>query len=113
MLKRGKGAFARAIFGIAIFTSAFLLFQVTPDRECISPFAPGQSTPRISSDDFALARRRLAFLELASLPRPFLETGSRRGSDPGNRGIIIYQCGPAVSSSFQHGAVVAKLVCPS
>jgi hypothetical protein len=140
---------SRSIFGIAIFTSAFLLFQVqlllgkfllpwfggtsaiwatcllffqvlllggyvcTPDRERISPLVAGQSTSRISGVHFVLAPRRLVFLELASPPRPFMETGTRGGTDSGNRGIIIYQCRSAVSASFQYRAVAAKLVRPS
>ena len=150
MISRLSGLkfWSRSVFGIAIFTSAFLLFQVqlllgkfllpwfggtsaiwatcllffqvlllggyvyARDRECISALAAGQSTSRISGDHFGLARRHLVLLELASPARPFLETGTRGGTDPGNRGIIIHQCRPAVSSSFQHRAVAAKLVCP-
>src|SRR6266487_2563600 len=74
----------------------------TPDRERISALAAGQSASRISGNHLVLARRRLVFLELAGSPQPFLETGTGGGTDPGNRGIIIYQCRPAVSSSFQH-----------
>ena len=98
-----------------VFSSlvAWRICICTPDRERISPLAAGQSTSRISGGHFGLARRRLVFLELASPARPFLETGTRGGTDPGNRGIIIYQCRPAVSSSFQHRAVAAKLVRPS
>jgi len=95
-----------------VFSSlvAWRICICTPDRERISPLAAGQSTSRISGGHFGLARRRLVFLELASPARPFLETGTRGGTDPGNRGIIIYQCRPAVSSSFQHRALAAKLV---
>ena len=83
------------------------------DCKRVSAVDTGESTPRISSDHFAVARSRLVFLELASPPRPVLETGARGRTDPRNPGIISYQRGPALSSSFQHGAIIAKLVRPS
>src|SRR5438067_389665 len=98
-----------------VFSSplAWRICICTSDRECISPVVTGQSTSRISGDRFALARRHLVFLELTSPSQSFLETGTRGGADPGNRGIVVYQCGPALSSSFQHRAIVTKLVCAS
>src|SRR5207253_3611470 len=75
-----------------VFSSSLArrIYICTSDREHISPLVAGQSTSRISGDHVALARRRLVFLELTSPPRPFLETGARGGTDPGNRGIVIY-----------------------
>ena len=98
-----------------VFSSPFArrIYICTSNRQRISPFDTGESTPRISSDHFAVARSRLVFLELASPPRPVLETGARGRTDPRNPGIISYQRGPALSSSFQHGAIIAKLVRPS
>jgi len=41
--------------------------------QAVSAVDTGESTPRISAINFAVARSRLVFLELASPPRPVLE----------------------------------------
>ena len=92
-----------------MFFQVLLLGGYIYAHQIASAFRPslqGKAHLAFLAIHFLLARRRLVFLELTSPSRPFLETGARGGTDPRNPGIIIYQCGPALSSSFRTGPLL-------